>query len=208
MKALSRNNENPERASRPWDKNRDGFVMSDGGGVLVLEEYEHAKNRGAKIYAEILGFGLSGDANHIAAPHPEGEGAFKAMCKALKMAGKDPTEIDYINAHGTSTPTGDMIELNAIKRLFGNTNYNFGMSSTKSSIGHALGAAGSIEAILSILAMRDSVMPPTINLEDPEEDAKCFNLVQNTPQEKNVSVVMSNSFGFGGTNITLIMGKC
>ena len=209
MRALSRRSEKPELASCPWDKKRDGFVMSDGAGILVLEEYNHAKNRGAKIYGEILGFGLSGDAHHIAAPHPQGDGALKAMERALKMSGKSPSDISYINAHGTSTPLGDMAELNAVKRLFDSANakYDFAISSTKSSLGHALGAAGSIEAILCLLAMRDSVAPPTINLEEPEEEAKIFNLVPKKPQDKKINCVMSNSFGFGGTNISIVMSK-
>ncbi|AHX11369.1 beta-ketoacyl-acyl-carrier-protein synthase II [Neorickettsia helminthoeca str. Oregon] len=206
MKALSKRNDEPEKASRPWDVNRDGFVMSDGAGILILEEYEHAKKRGAKIYAELIGFGASGDAYHIAAPHPEGDGAFASMSRAIRMSGKTLEEVDYINTHGTSTPTGDIVELNALKRLFGNS-LRAGVSSTKSSIGHALGAAGGIEAVLCILAMRDSVMPPTINLDNPAEEASGFNLVPHVPQERKLNCVLSNSFGFGGTNVSLMFEK-
>lgn len=206
MKALSRRNHEPEKASRPWDVDRDGFVMSDGAGIVLLEEYEHAKKRGAKIYAELVGFGASGDAYHVAAPHPNGDGAFASMSSAIKMAGVKLEEIDYINAHGTSTPNGDLAELAALQRLFGDS-LKAGVSSTKSSIGHALGAAGIIEAVLSILAMRDSVMPPTLNLDKPEGCASEFNLVPHTPQEKNLRYVLSNSFGFGGTNVSLLFKR-
>ncbi|ACT69397.1 beta-ketoacyl-ACP synthase II [Neorickettsia risticii] len=207
MKALSRRNDEPEKASRPWDVDRDGFVMSDGAGVMVLEEYSHAKKRGARIYAELMGFGVSGDAYHVAAPNPDGDGALAAMASAIKMAGVRLNEIDYINAHGTSTPNGDAAELNALRRLFGNS-LGMGVSSTKSSIGHALGAAGGIEAVLCVLAMRDSVMPPTLNLDKPDDCASGFNLVPHTPQEKILRYVLSNSFGFGGTNASLLFGQC
>ncbi|QHD65184.1 beta-ketoacyl-ACP synthase II [Neorickettsia findlayensis] len=207
MKALSRRNDEPEKASRPWDVDRDGFVMSDGAGVMVLEEYGHAKKRGARIYAELVGFGVSGDAYHVAAPNPSGDGALAAMTSAIKMSGVGLNEIDYINAHGTSTPNGDAAELNALRRLFGNS-LGMGVSSTKSSIGHALGAAGGIEAVLCVLAMRDSVMPPTINLDKPDDCTSGFNLVPHTPQEKILRYVLSNSFGFGGTNVSLLFGQC
>lgn len=207
MKALSRNNNNPSQASRPWDKARDGFVMGDGAGILVLEDYEHAKKRGAKIYGEILGYGATGDAYHVAAPHPEGLGGLRAMQLALKMANKTCADINYINAHGTSTPAGDLIELRAIKRLFANDLKEVAMSSTKSVIGHTLGAAGSIEAIFALLAMRDSILPPTINLENPEPECEGINLIPNKAQEKKINTVLSNSFGFGGTNVALIMGR-
>jgi 3-oxoacyl-[acyl-carrier-protein] synthase II len=199
-------NDTPERASRPWDKARDGFVMGEGSGIVVLEEYEHAKKRGAKIYAEILGYGMSGDAFHITAPAPDGAGGFKSMSHALKSAGLNVDQIDYVNAHGTSTPLGDEIELNAVKRLFGNASGHVSMSSTKSSIGHLLGAAGSVETIFSILAINNGVVPPTLNLEDPSDGCD-LDLVPLEPKERNVSIAMSNSFGFGGTNATLIVGE-
>ena len=198
-------NDEPPRASRPWDKARDGFVMGEGAGVVVLEELEHAKRRGARIYAEILGYGMSGDAYHITAPAEDGDGAFRAMRNALKRAGIAKEEIDYINAHGTSTPLGDEIELGAVKRLFGDHAYKLSMSSTKSAVGHLLGAAGSTEAIYSILAMRDSVVPPTLNLEQPSENCD-IDLVPLHAKERKVRYALSNSFGFGGTNASLIFG--
>ncbi|HXS42273.1 MAG TPA: beta-ketoacyl-ACP synthase II [Stellaceae bacterium] len=198
-------NDEPPRASRPWDKERDGFVMGEGAGVVVLEELEHAKKRGAKIYAEIVGYGMSGDAYHITAPAENGDGAFRAMRNALKRAGIAKEEIDYINAHGTSTPLGDEIELGAVKRLFGDHAYKLCMSSTKSSVGHLLGAAGSTEAIYSILAMRDGIVPPTLNLEDPSENCD-IDLVPLKAKERKVRYALSNSFGFGGTNASLIFG--
>ena len=206
-RALSTNfNDEPERASRPWDKERDGFVMGEGSGVVVLEEYEHAKKRGARIYAEILGYGMSGDAHHITAPAPDGAGGFKSMSRALKSARLNTSQIDYVNAHGTSTPLGDEIELNAVKRLFGADADHVSMSSTKSSIGHLLGAAGSVECIFSILAIQNGIVPPTLNLEDPSEGCD-LDLVPLVPKERKVSRAMSNSFGFGGTNATLIVGE-
>ena len=199
-------NDDPEAASRPWDIGRDGFVMGEGAGVVVLEEYEHAKARGAKIYAEMIGYGLSGDAHHITAPADDGDGGFRAMTGALKRAGIAIEDIDYVNAHGTSTPLGDEIELGAVKRLFGAHAYNIAMSSTKSAIGHLLGAAGAVESIFSILAIRDSVVPPTLNLENPSEGCD-INLVAKVAQERPVNVALSNSFGFGGTNASLIFSK-
>jgi 3-oxoacyl-[acyl-carrier-protein] synthase II len=203
-RALSTNfNNEPTRASRPWDKDRDGFVMGEGAGVVVLEDYEHAKKRGAKIYAEIVGYGMSGDAYHITAPAPDGNGGFRAMRAALNRAGLTVDDIDYINAHGTSTPLGDEIELGAVKRLFGEAAYKLSMSSTKSAIGHLLGAAGSVEAIYSILALRDQVVPPTLNLENPSEGCD-IDLVPLRAKERKVRHALSNSFGFGGTNASLI----
>ena len=199
-------NDEPARASRPWDEKRDGFVMGEGAGIVVLEELEHAKKRGAKIYAEVVGYGMSGDAYHITAPSEDGNGAFRSMRNALKRAQLSPDKIDYINAHGTSTPLGDEIELGAVKRLFGEHAYKVSMSSTKSAIGHLLGAAGSVEAIFSILAMRDSVVPPTLNLENPS--AGCdIDLVPLKAKERRVNYALSNSFGFGGTNASLIFGR-
>jgi 3-oxoacyl-[acyl-carrier-protein] synthase II len=196
-------NDTPSRASRPWDKDRDGFVMGEGAGMVVLEEYEHAKKRGAKIYAELIGYGMSGDAYHLTAPAENGDGAFRAMRNALKRANLAPDQIDYINAHGTSTPLGDEIELGAVKRLFGDHAYKLSMSSTKSAIGHLLGAAGSVEAIFSILAMRDGIAPPTLNLENPS--AGCdIDLVPQQAKQRKIRHVLSNSFGFGGTNASLI----
>jgi len=198
-------NDEPQRASRPWDKARDGFVMGEGAGILVLEELEHAKRRGAKIYAEVIGYGMSGDAHHITAPAEDGSGAFRAMRNALKRSGRSLDEIDYINAHGTSTPLGDEIELGAVKRLFGDHAYKLSMSSTKSSIGHLLGAAGSVEAIFSILAMRDRIVPPTLNLENPSDGCD-IDLVPLRAKERRVRFALSNSFGFGGTNASLVFG--
>ena len=203
-KALSHSyNDDPTHASRPWDKGRDGFVMGEGAGVVVLEEYEHAKARGAKIYGEVVGYAMTGDAHHITAPG--GNGGFRAMKGALKAAGLNPEDVDYINAHGTSTPLGDMVEFNAVKALFGDTKVS--MSSTKSAIGHLLGAAGAVEAIYSLMAINTGVLPPTINLENPEEGTEGFDLVPNVAKEKTVRVALSNSFGFGGTNGTLIFKK-
>jgi 3-oxoacyl-[acyl-carrier-protein] synthase II len=195
----------PQCASRPWDEGRDGFVMGEGAGVVVLEEYEHAKARGAKIYAEILGYGLSGDAYHITAPSENGEGGERSMRAAIKRAGIQPGDIDYINAHGTST-MADTIELGAVERVMGNAAAKATMSSTKSSVGHLLGAAGAVEAIFSILAIRDQVAPPTINLDNPAVEPK-LNLAANEAQPREINIVLSNSFGFGGTNASLVMGK-
>jgi len=196
-------NDTPERASRPWDRDRDGFVMGEGAGVVVLEELEHARRRGAKIYAEYLGCGLSGDAYHITAPAEDGGGAERAMRAALKRAHLNPEDIDYINAHGTSTPLGDEIELKAVKRVFGDWAYKLSMSSTKSAIGHLLGAAGAVEAIFSILAIRDQAVPPTLNLDNPSEGCD-IDLVAKQAKQRKVRAVLSNSFGFGGTNASLI----
>ena len=198
-------NDRPEAASRPYDKDRDGFVMGEGAGVVVLEEYEHAKARGAKIYAEVVGYGLSGDAYHVTAPHPEGDGAFRSMQMALKKAGMTPADIDYINAHGTST-MADTIELGAVERLMGDAAATATMSSTKSSIGHLLGAAGAVEAIFCILAIRDQVAPPTINLDTPAITPK-LDLAPNVARKRKIDVALSNSFGFGGTNASLVIGK-
>ena len=205
MRALSSQNDEPEKASRPWDKDRDGFVIGEGAGILVLEEYEHAKARGAKIYAEVAGFGMCADAHHITAPAPEGAGGKRAMMIALDKAGMKPTDIDYINAHGTSTGLGDVGELLAVKELFDKNKTC--MSSTKSMTGHLLGAAGAIEAIFSVLAIRDNIVPPTINLDNPIEEVGDFNLVPNKAQKRKVDVVLSNSFGFGGTNASLILKR-
>lgn len=198
-------NDEPTRASRPYDKDRDGFVMGEGAGVVVLEEYEHAKARGAKIYAEVIGYGLSGDAYHVTAPHPEGSGAFRSMEMALKKSGLSTADIDYINAHGTSTPMGDELELGAIRRLFGNDLDNMSMSSTKSAIGHLLGGAGAVESIFCILAMRDQIVPPTLNLDNPSDGCAGVDLVPHKAKERKVRAVLNNSFGFGGTNASLIM---
>jgi 3-oxoacyl-[acyl-carrier-protein] synthase II len=206
-KTLSTNfNDKPEKASRPWDLDRDGFVIAEGAGIVVLEELEHAKKRGAKIYAEIIGYGLSGDAYHITSPHPEGRGAVASMNNALKDARLDYSKIDYINAHGTSTKVGDLVELNAVQNLFCEANPKIKMSSTKSSIGHLLGAAGSVETIFTILAIRDKIAPATINLDNPEPEAR-IDLVPNKPKETNIKIAMSNSFGFGGTNASLIVSE-
>ncbi len=205
-KALSTHfNDEPTRASRPWDKQRDGFVMGEGSGVVVLEELEHARKRGAKIYAEIKGYGLSGDAHHITAPAADGDGGYRSMAAALRRAELNPEDIDYINAHGTSTPLGDEIELFAVKRLFGDAAYRLSMSSTKSAIGHLLGAAGSVEAIYCMLAMRDGVVPPTINLDEPSEGCADMDLVAHVAKEREVRAALSNSFGFGGTNASLVL---
>src|SRR5882762_4455607 len=197
-------NDRPEKGSRPYDKDRDGFVMGAGAGVVMLEEYEHAKARGAKIYAEVKGYGLSGDAYHITAPAEDGNGGYRAMQMALKRAGLSPADVDYINAHGTSTPMGDEIELRAIERLFGNAAGKLAMSSTKSSIGHLLGAAGAVEAIFSVLAIRDGVAPPTLNLDNPSVKTE-IDLVPNRAKKMRIATVLSNSFGFGGTNATLVL---
>ncbi len=205
MRALSTRNDEPEKASRPWDKNRDGFIMSEGAGVLVLEEYEHAVARGAKIYAEVAGYGLSGDAYHITAPAADGEGGKRAMQNALRDAGLTPSDVDYVNAHGTSTGLGDVGELAAVQSLFAGTDVC--MSSTKSVTGHLLGAAGAVEAIFGIMAICDGVVPPTINLDEPEDAVGDFNLVPHVAQKRDVNVVVSNSFGFGGTNASLVLKK-
>src|ERR1700738_5148886 len=206
-RALSTNfNDDPPRASRPWDQDRDGFVMGEGAGSLGLEELEHAQRRGAKIYAEVIGYGMSGDAFHLTAPAEDGNGAFRSMRNALKSAHLSPDRIDYINAHGTSTPLGDEIELGAVKRLFGDHAYSLSMSSTKSAIGHLLGAAGSVEAIFAILALRDGVVPPTLNLDNPSPSCD-IDLVPKRARERKVSYVLSNSFGFGGTNASLVFAK-
>jgi 3-oxoacyl-[acyl-carrier-protein] synthase II len=197
-------NDTPQRASRPWDKDHDGFVMGEGAGIVVLEELEHAKRRGAHIYAEVTGYGLSGDAHHITAPPEDGNGGFRSMRNALRRAGLSVEAIDYINAHGTSTPLGDEIELGAVKRLFGAHAYNLSMSSTKSAIGHLLGAAGSVEAIFCILALRDQIAPPTLNLDNPS--AGCdIDLVPHRAKERKIRHVLSNSFGFGGTNASVVL---
>ena len=207
-RALSTNyNENPESASRPWDEGRDGFVMGEGAGCVVLEDYEHAKSRGAKIYAEILGYGLSADAYHITAPAEDGDGGYRAMQAAIINGGIDISKISYINAHGTSTPLGDEIELGAVKKLFLDNISNISVSSTKSSVGHMLGAAGAVEAIFSILSVHNDIIPPTLNLENPCSSAEGIDLVPLKAKERNVNMALSNSFGFGGTNASLIVGK-
>ena len=205
MRALSTRNDNPQAASRPWDKNRDGFIMAEGAGILVLEEYEHAVARGAKIYAEVAGYGLSGDAYHITAPAEGGEGGKRAMMAALNDAGLTPADVDYVNAHGTSTGLGDVGELAAVQDLFNGADVC--MSSTKSVTGHLLGAAGAVEAIFCACAIRDGIVPPTINLDDPEDAVGDFNLVPHTAQKRDVNVALSNSFGFGGTNASLVLTK-
>jgi 3-oxoacyl-[acyl-carrier-protein] synthase II len=204
-RALSTRNDEPEKASRPYDKDRDGFVMGEGAGVVVLEEYERAKKRGAKIYGEVIGYGMSGDAYHVTAPHPEGAGGYRAMAVAMKRSGLDLTDIDYINAHGTSTPLGDELELGAVRRLFGNAVGTLSMSSTKSMIGHLLGGAGAVEAIFCLLAMRDGIVPPTINLDNPSDGCAGVDLVPHVAKERSVKAVLNNSFGFGGTNASLVM---
>ena len=206
-KALSTKfNDTPDKGSRPYDKDRDGFVMGEGAGVVVLEELEHAKARGATIYAEVVGYGMSGDAYHVTAPASDGDGAYRCMTSALKRAGLQAHEIDYVNAHGTSTPLGDEIELRAVERLMGNRTAELTMSSTKSSVGHLLGAAGAVEAIFSILAIRDNIAPPTLNLDNPSVETQ-IDLVPKTAKKKEINTVLSNSFGFGGTNASLIMRR-
>jgi len=206
-RALSTNfNDQPKQASRPYDKDRDGFVMGEGAGVVVLEELEHAKARGAKIYAEVIGYGMSGDAYHITAPEESGDGAYRCMRAALNRAGIEASDIDYVNAHGTSTPMGDEIELGAIERLFGNASGKLAMSSTKSATGHLLGAAGAIEAIFSTLAIRDNVAPPTLNLDNPSVDTP-VDLVPHEAKKREINTVLTNSFGFGGTNASLILRR-
>lgn len=208
MHALSTKfNNNPEQASRPWDKERDGFVMGEGAGILVLEEYEHAKKRNANIYAEIVGYGISGDAYHMTSPDPEGKGAKKAINMALKRANINSDKIDYINAHGTSTPLGDVFEFNAIKSVFNNNLDKISVSSTKSSTGHLLGAAGAVEAIISIKALQNGIIPPTLNLDNIDEACVGIDLVPKVSKEKKIEYVLSNSFGFGGTNATLVVGR-
>jgi 3-oxoacyl-[acyl-carrier-protein] synthase II len=196
-------NDRPREASRPWDKDRDGFVMGEGAGVVVLEEYDHARRRGAKIYAEVAGYGMSGDAYHITAPAEGHEGAYRSMRAAMRNGGWTPTDIQYVNAHGTSTPLGDDLELEAVERLFGDAAKGLAMSSTKSATGHLLGAAGAAEAIFSILAVRDRVAPPTLNLDEPSRTS-VIDRVAKVAQERNIKVALSNSFGFGGTNASVI----
>ena len=206
-KALSTNfNDDPTRASRPYDRDRDGFVMGEGSGVVVLESLEHAQARGAKIYAEIVGYGMSGDAYHITSPAEDGDGAFRCMSAALKRAGLAASDLDYINAHGTSTPLGDEIELRAVERLVGDAATSIAMSATKSATGHLLGAAGAIEAIFSILAIRDGVVPPTLNLDHPSVETR-IDLVPHKAQKRKIDVALSNSFGFGGTNASLVFKR-
>ena len=197
-------NDTPTEASRPWDEGRDGFVMGEGAGCVVLEEYEHAKARGARIYAEVGGYGMSGDAYHITAPAADGNGGFRSMRNALRNAGVNPEDVDYVNAHGTSTPLGDEIELGAVKRLFGDHSSKLSMSSTKSATGHLLGAAGAIEAVFSILAIYEGVVAPTLNLHNPSEACKGMDLVPLEAKQRKVNVALSNSFGFGGTNASLV----
>ncbi|WP_315760139.1 beta-ketoacyl-ACP synthase II [Sphingomonas sp. Y38-1Y] len=205
-RALSTNfNDTPEKGSRPYDRDRDGFVMGEGAGVVVLEEYERAKARGAKIYAEVIGYGLSGDAYHVTAPHPEGSGAYRSMEMAMRKSGLSLSDIDYINAHGTSTPLGDELELGAVRRLFGDAIGSLSMSSTKSAIGHLLGGAGAVESIFCILAMRDGIVPPTLNLDNPSENCAGVDLVPHVAKERQVRAILNNSFGFGGTNASLVM---
>ena len=199
-------NEAPTQGSRPWDKDRDGFVMGEGAGVLVLEEYEHAKKRGAKIYAEVVGYGMSGDAHHITAPSEDGDGAFRSMRAALRSAGVTPDQVQYVNAHGTSTPMGDDLELGAVERLWGDAAKGLAMSSTKSAIGHLLGAAGAVEGIFSVLAIRDGIAPPTLNLESPSRES-AIDRVAKVAQERKIEVALSNSFGFGGTNASIVFKR-
>jgi 3-oxoacyl-[acyl-carrier-protein] synthase II len=199
-------NDRPTQASRPYDKDRDGFVMGEGAGIVVLEELEHAKARGAKIYAEVVGYGMSGDAFHITAPEESGDGASRCMRAALNRAGIEASDIDYVNAHGTSTPMGDEIELRAVERLFGNASGKLAMSSTKSATGHLLGAAGAIEAIFSVLAIRDNIVPPTLNLDNPSVNTP-IDLVPHEAKEREINTVLTNSFGFGGTNASLVLRR-
>ena len=206
MKALSTRNDDPARASRPWDKDRDGFVMGDGAGILVLEEYERAKARGARIYCELAGFGMSGDAYHMTAPRENGDGAARCMANAIRDAGIDPAQVGYINAHGTSTPAGDLAETMAMKRAMGEAAKSVMVSSTKSMTGHLLGAAGGVEAIFSVLALRDDIVPPTINLDEPGEGCD-LDYVPNVARQKRIDVALSNGFGFGGTNGTLVFRR-
>ncbi|MNZ54955.1 3-oxoacyl-[acyl-carrier-protein] synthase 2 [compost metagenome] len=205
-RALSTRNDEPARASRPWDKGRDGFVLSDGAGALVLEELEHAQARGATIYAELVGFGMSGDAYHMTSPPDSGEGAARCMANALRDAGIQPAEVSYINAHGTSTPAGDIAEVAAIKRVFGEHAYKLAVSSTKSMTGHLLGAAGAVEAIFSVLAINSQMAPPTINLDEPDEGCD-LDFVPHQARSMPIDVVLSNSFGFGGTNGSLVFRR-
>lgn len=207
MNALSTRNDDPTRASRPWDKDRDGFVMGEGSGIFVLEDYEHAKARGAKIYAEVVGYGLTGDAYHMSAPDSQSRGSINVMKMALRKAGLNPEDVDYINAHGTSTPVGDGLEFNAVKTVFGNCLDKVSMSSTKSMTGHLLGAAGAIEAVFSVLAMRDGIVPPTINLDNVDENCTGIDLTPHKAKEKEINVAISNSFGFGGTNACVAFKK-
>ncbi|MHC9036487.1 beta-ketoacyl-ACP synthase II, partial [Cobetia marina] len=205
-RALSTRNDDPQAASRPWDRDRDGFVLSDGAGVVVLEEYEHAKARGATIYAEVLGFGMSDDAHHMTAPPEDGRGAAASMRNAIRDAKLDPSEIDYINAHGTSTNAGDKAESLAVESVLGDAARNVAVSSTKSMIGHLLGAAGAVEAVFCVLAMRDQIAPPTINLDNPAEGCN-LDYVPNVARDMKIEYTLSNSFGFGGTNGSLVFGK-
>ncbi len=206
-KALSTHfNDDPTRASRPYDRDRDGFVMGEGAGIVVLESYEHAKARGAQMYAEVIGYGMSGDAYHITAPAENGDGAFRCMKAAMKRANVGPSDIDYVNAHGTSTPMGDEIELGAVERLFGDAAGRLAMSSTKSATGHLLGAAGAVEAIFSVLAIKNNIAPPTLNLDNPSVNTP-IDLVPHTPKQKQIDTVLSNSFGFGGTNASLVLRR-
>jgi 3-oxoacyl-[acyl-carrier-protein] synthase II len=205
-RALSTRNDEPHKASRPWDRDRDGFVLSDGAGVLVIEDYEHAKKRGARIYCELTGFGMSGDAFHMTAPSENGEGGARCMVAAMKDAGLNREQVEYINAHGTSTPAGDIAEVNGIKSTFGEHAHKLMVSSTKSMTGHLLGAAGGVEAIFSILAIRDNVIPPTVNLDHPGEGCD-LDFVPNTARQAKIDIALSNSFGFGGTNGTLVFRR-
>jgi len=207
LKALSTRNDEPEKASRPWDKERDGFVLGDGAGIVVLEELEHAKKRGAKIYAEFAGFGMSSDAHHMTAPCPDGSGAALAMKNAIADAGISPDMVDYVNAHGTSTPQGDIGEIRGMRSVFGDAIKDVRISSTKSMTGHLLGAAGAIESIFSILAAKENIAPPTINLDNPDDECAGLNLVPNVAQEAEINYALSNSFGFGGTNSSIMFKK-